>query len=271
MTFDTKSNWGKWRPNKFLQFLIKLIDKFPVNNIAKRIVFLIRKPVKYSKQYCFDLTIWGLKLRLCNRGNLTEQRWITMPKFHDTIEREFIASRLKSGGVFLDIGANAGFYTFWVLSKNFANVSIFTVEPSKILQKRLLYNLRSNHLENKVTLLDCALTKEKRMVNIIESSTNLGETKVARSGNENLVQGYSLQEIIESNSITNFQVLKIDIEGEEFEILSTFFKTTSKKTWPQTIVCELIGKDSELLKSLLRNNNYELVKRTKLNGIFFLK
>ena len=83
------------------------------------------------------------------------------------------------------------------------------------MQKRLLYNLRSNHLENKVTLLDCALTKEKRMVNIIESSTNLGETKVAKSGNENLVQGHSLQEIIESNSITNFQVLKIDIEGEE--------------------------------------------------------
>ena len=42
--FDTKSHWGTWRPNKFLQFLIKLIDKFPVNNIAKRIVFSFGNP-----------------------------------------------------------------------------------------------------------------------------------------------------------------------------------------------------------------------------------
>ncbi len=88
MTFDINSPWGTWKPRGAAAFSLKLIDLLPPSGIFRKLAFLLRKPVKNSGQDVYDREIWGLKLRLGARGNLTEQRWLTMANFHDAPERE---------------------------------------------------------------------------------------------------------------------------------------------------------------------------------------
>jgi hypothetical protein len=51
-----------------------------------------------------------------------------MPNFHDAPECEALRAVLRPGAVFLDIGANAGFYTFWALSQKHADLRVIAVE-----------------------------------------------------------------------------------------------------------------------------------------------
>ena len=88
MTFDTTSPWGTWKPKGAAAFSLKLIDLLPASGLFRKLAFLLRKPVKNSGQDVYDREIWELKLRLGARGNLTEQRWLTMANFHDAPERE---------------------------------------------------------------------------------------------------------------------------------------------------------------------------------------
>ncbi len=86
MNFDTTSPWGTWKVHGSAALILGLIDKMPVSTISRKLALLLRKPVKASAQEVFDRDIWGLRMRLGTRGNLTEQRWLTMPSFHDTHE-----------------------------------------------------------------------------------------------------------------------------------------------------------------------------------------
>ena len=46
-----------------------------------------------------DVEVWGLKLRLHSRGNLSEQRLLLMPQHLDELERRTLARELKAGDV----------------------------------------------------------------------------------------------------------------------------------------------------------------------------
>lgn len=173
MTFDTTSPWGTWKPRGIASLCLRLIDALPPCTALRRLAFLLRKPVKNSAQEVFDREIWGLKLRLATRGNLSEQRWLTMPAFHDPIERQALQQALQGGGLFLDVGANAGFYSFWVVSLKIPNVKVIAVEPSPTMLTRLRYNLAANHLQDSVYLLPCA-------VNFQDDRESVPQTEGAR-------------------------------------------------------------------------------------------
>ena len=72
--FDDRSPWGKWKPRGIAKLSFSIIDRLPVNGLSKRLAFIFRKPVKNGRQVIFDREIWGLRLRLAVKGNLTEQR-----------------------------------------------------------------------------------------------------------------------------------------------------------------------------------------------------
>src|SRR5882762_6505405 len=139
MAFDTTSEWGRWKARGAAAASLALVAKLPHGGLFRRIAFLLRKPVKSGRQEYYDREIWGLRLRLSARGNLTEQRWLTMEKFHDWPEREALRDALGNNAVFLDVGANAGFYTFWALAQRKSGLRVIAVEPSTAMVERLKY------------------------------------------------------------------------------------------------------------------------------------
>ena len=268
--FDTSSPWGTWKARGCAAFCLKLISCLPASRSFRKVAFVLRKPVKHSKQAWFDREVWGLKMRLAAQGNLTEQRWLTMPHFHDVPEREALSAALRPGGVFLDVGANAGFYTFWALSRKVPDLRVISVEPSRVMLDRLRYNLLVNQLESSVTLFDCAVTPHACEVVMEEHAENAGQATVREGGLGQKVAGRTLLEILESAGVEKVDAMKIDIEGMEVPVLEAFFEKAPRSLWPGFIVGEIVGENGEPLKRLLLSRGYQLQSSTKMNGILRL-
>ena len=270
MNFDTTSTWGTWKPRGIAAVSLKLIDLLPTSGVFRKLAFLLRKPVKNSTQAVYDREIWGLKLRLATRGNLTEQRWLTIPNFHDAPERRALATALRPGAVFLDVGANAGFYTFWALSQRHAGLRVIAVEPTEVMLSRVRHNLAANSLTSSVTLCACAVTPSPGEVVIEEHAGNIGETSIRADGTGRRVPGRTLLEILQTANVSRVDAMKIDIEGFEVPVLEAFFNSAPRTLWPQLVIGEIVGKGGEPLKKLLIGHGYRLERCTKMNGILVL-
>ena len=267
---DTTSPWGTWKPRGLAAICLKVIDCLPVTGLFRRLAFLLRKPVKSGGQTCYDRKIWGLKVRLSARGNLTEQRWLTMPAFHDAPEREALLAALHPGAVFLDVGANAGFYTFWALSQGHSGLRVIAVEPNEVMLARLRYNLTVNGLTSAVMIQACAVTPAPCEVVMEEHAENLGQTTIRAAGKGLRVPGRPLLDILNEARITTVDAMKIDIEGLEIPVLEAFFATAPPTLWPRLVIGEAFGDGGASLKDLLAAHGYQLVRRTKMNCIMNL-
>lgn len=270
MAFDTSSVWGAHRAQGFAAFCLGLSARLPANGFFRRVAFLLRKPVKKGRQEVYDREIWGLKLRLAARGNLSEQRWLTMPQFHDAPEREALATELRPGSVFLDVGANAGFYTFWALSRRHAGLRVIAVEPTETMLTRLRHNLALNRLESSVTLCACAVTPEPCEVVIEEHAGNLGQSGIRGEGAGRRVPGKPLLALLGEVGVDRVDVMKIDIEGHEVPVLEVFFRDAPRALWPRLAIGEIVGDGGGALRALLERHGYRVEKSTKMNGIFRL-
>jgi FkbM family methyltransferase len=268
--FDTLSPWGTWQPRGLTAICLSVIDHLPVTWLTRKLAFLLRKPVKNGSQACFDREIWGLKMRLSSRGNLTEQRWLTMPKFHDATEREALRAALRPSAVFLDVGANAGFYTFWALSQGYAGLRVISVEPNPVMLTRLRHNLTANTLNSLVTLFPCAATPTPCEVVIEEHAENLGQSTARFGGEGRKVPGRPLLDIILEAEVSAVDAMKIDIEGYETPVLEAFFASAPRTLWPRLIIVEIVSKDGEPLSRLLQRQGYKIIQHTKMNGILAL-
>jgi FkbM family methyltransferase len=270
MNFDTTSPWGTWKVQGSAALILALIDKMPVSTLSRKLALLLRKPVKASTQEVFDRDIWGLRMRLGTRGNLTEQRWLTMPSFHDTHERDALRAAFRPGAVFLDIGANAGFYTFWALSLRLPNLRVIAVEPAEVMLSRMRHNLAENRLTDKVDLYACAVTPQQCEVVIHEHAGNAGQSSVRTEGSGRRVPGRPLLDILLESGVSTVDAMKIDIEGFEVPVMEAFYNTAPRRLWPRCVIAEIVGKDGESLKNLLVSRNYKIAHCTKMNGILVL-
>ena len=270
MAFDTTSPWGTWKPRGLAALCLRLVDRLPAGGFFRRVAFVLRKPVKKGKQAVYDREIWGLKLRLTARGNLSEQRWLTMPQFHDAPEREALQAALRPGAVFLDIGANAGFYTFWALAQHHAGLRVIAVEPTETMLERVRYNLALNHLESAVTLCACAVTPEPCEVVIEEHADNLGQSSVRTGGGGRRVLGRTLFDLVYEAGVGRVDAMKIDIEGHEVPVLEAFYRAAPRLLWPRLVIGEIVGDGGGALKALLTGLGYRVEQATKMNGILVL-
>lgn len=177
-----------------------------------------------------------------------------------------LKKEINNKSVFVDIGANIGNHTCY-LARHFEKVISF--EPSPLISKILNANVLLNNLESQVTLIEKALSNEK---NILEFYTNKGTDNLGGSSlikerciNENGVKvevekGDNVLEelLIFDDKIT---LIKIDVEGHEFEVLQGLTRTINKhlpiivfetENGEKTISC------LNLLKSEGYSNFYEI-------------
>ncbi len=299
MSFDTTSPWGAYPARGLNAFCLGLIERLPSGGLGRRLAFLLRKPVKNSRAPFFDREIWGFKLRLGTRGNLTEQRWLTMAEFHDAAERAALAAALPDGGVFVDVGMNAGFYTFWALSLRRPGLRVLAVEPSPALLERVRFNLATNHLATAVILCPCAVTPEPCELVIETHARNLGQNSVriaadvpaiissgspsaaapeapravaapAPERTELRVPGRPLLDLLREAGLERLDALKIDIEGHETPVLAAFFRDAPRALWPLLIIAEIVGDGAGALRALLLKHGYVIEMENKMNGILRL-
>ena len=266
--------WGRYALKGWKGMWLRWIHACPGLHVFRRPLLWLRKPLKEClSSDPADAKIWGLRLRLWPSGNLSEQRLLFMPQFLDAAEREFMAREFRAGGqCFLDVGANVGVYTLWAASLGLG-VQSEAFEPDPELCERLQANLNRNGIE-RVRIHSVALGNPQKPSALLRNERNRGENRLvdARHRKGIVVSVRPLWEILRERNIGRVDVLKIDVEGNEAEILLPFFSQAPQSLWPKSVICELPRKGQDWrncrVASLLAERQYTLLQRTRMNGIF---
>jgi FkbM family methyltransferase len=123
--------------------------------------------------------------------------------------------------VILDLGANIGVFTLYA-ARCAPNAKILSLEPFPSTFSRLVTNIRDHRLESRVQCLNYAATGASGARIMPDDSVPsqrrfLASPANGRTGTE--VTGITLEALLEENRLPQVDLLKMDIEGSEYEVL----------------------------------------------------
>lgn len=269
--FDSDRPWGDLAPAGISRWLISachgLSGRFPV---LYRVALLLRRPLKYGSTHAFDVNVWGLRLRLLPRGNISEAKVLFTPQFFDRAELDWLASYLGPNGIFVDIGANAGAYSFAMRSRFGAGIRIIAVEPDPEMRRRIGFNLGTNDIRN-IEVCPVALSDKQGEAQLELSVTQRGQNALVDTpsgANTLTVPVDTLVALLQGRGVARVDALKIDVEGHEIRVLGHFFANAPQSLWPKAIVTEYKGDTSAEILRILGGSGYVQVRTTKLNWLF---
>lgn len=158
---------------------------------------------------------------------------------YESIDREEILNSLsKDRPVFIDIGANIGLFTYWLLNKNKSLVA-FCFEPNAINFECLKQTKEINSLTN-INLYNCAISDKKSQEKLYLSNRNDGGHSLFLYGDDKeeanfeLVNTIPLDEVL-PKELKNIDVIKIDVERFE-EVALKGCLNTIKRYHPTLII-----------------------------------
>lgn len=136
---------------------------------------------------------------------------------------QVIKTYLKPGDMFVDLGTNEGYFTV-IASQLVGNKGkVIAIEPQSRLQPIIKKNLNLNNCDN-VTILQAIILDTPKVASMyISTDMNTGSTSLVKTSRFSLpqeeVQGLTLTEVFQQQGITTCNLLKVDIEGYEYEAI----------------------------------------------------
>lgn len=164
----------------------------------------------------------------------------------------------KPRGIVVDIGANIG--AFSVYSGGTSDrVFAFEPEPSNYCQ--LLKNVQLNNLSDKITVRNVAVGHENKRVYIYEGKFNKGASTIVHpfAGVGRPVEMRSFAGLMDDLGIDKIDLLKIDIEGGEYDLLYGLPRERFKNI--NNIILEfhcVMGESPSRLSSYLTSLGYDV-------------
>lgn len=149
----------------------------------------------------------------------------------------FLLHVLSDKDLFIDVGANVGSYT--ILACAVKGASGYAFEPVPATCKRLMENIRLNHLENKVMCLNIGIGREPGIIKFTSDMDTVNHALADDEKNANTinVEISTLDTVLKLESPS---VMKIDVEGYETPVLEGASETLKKKTL-HSVIMELNG------------------------------
>tara|TARA_X000000950_G_C13686694_1_gene566255 strand:- start:4 stop:765 length:762 start_codon:yes stop_codon:yes gene_type:complete len=184
--------------------------------------------------------------------------------------------------ILYDIGANVGIYSLYY-SKRFNSTS-YTFEPSFVNLNLIQNNLKLNNLEKKVIIVPNPLYSKTAISKLYQlrrvagdAVTTFNDRKVfnnmlnrsnlRNSPSINQVLGLSIDSLVENRILKKPNLIKIDVDGNEIEVLKGCKKTLSDNR-KISILIELRTGTYKFAKNLLEKNGFKLVSKMRSNYIW---
>jgi FkbM family methyltransferase len=133
-----------------------------------------------------------------------------------------LETSLRSGGVFVDLGANEGYFTVLAAKMMGPEGRVVAIEPQTRLQEVLRRNLKENGVERIVEVSEFAISDEEGSATFYLTpdvncgSSGLAQTTRYKNPTES-VKTTTLAKLLAAKKIGRVDLLKIDIEGYEYE------------------------------------------------------
>jgi len=186
---------------------------------------------------------------------------------YEQFQAQILFTLGKLADNFLDIGANMGFYSIALATLN-PTLKVQSFEPQPRIYSCLATNLNLNNLESQVKIYNYGLgSREDSLKMYIPAFTGSGGGSFANlhieegDAEEVLVPVKPLDILVPTNS--NVDLIKIDVEGFEFEVVQGGLELIQRDK--PTIVIELLrkwmkpfGKQPQDVINLLKPLGYEV-------------
>lgn len=170
---------------------------------------------------------------------------------------------------FLDVGANAGFYSIMFAMKNLAE-RIVAFEPDPGNYARLMANINANALASRIEAIPLALGNEALEVTLYEGAKwNRGESTI-------VVPEQTPQEVTFRVRQARFDdhyaiagktmIVKMDVEGYEFQALTGMERTLRDNACYLQV--EHYGTELERLKAQCESYGYRFLRTRDIDHFF---
>ena len=189
-----------------------------------------------------DVERFGLRWRLYRRGNAADSRLLLRPDAFEPTEIGLILDFARPGFIFVDIGANCGFYALRVARAAGGTGQIIAIEPHPGMRQRLTYNASKNPA-CPIRILGCAVGDHPGSSRLLEGARNLGETRVSDKGSID-VEIRTLADIAAAEKLERIDAIKVDVEGFEDRVLDPFLRDAPEALLPQIVIAEHIWSSS---------------------------
>lgn len=229
---------------------------------------------------------WDIKVNISNEDGTFYCRSLDHVYMYSVYRepelREYF--KMSKNGVFLDVGANIGKYSFLV-AKKYPESRIVAIEPEEESLKIFKKNIKLNNLKN-ISIVNKIVADSKRGINFfvnfdkptrstIEKGEIQGQAKYQKSNDKK----YSSFKIRKLNAITIDEISKnykcinlIKIDIQEAEILALKgAKETLKSYKPDIIFESLNNRKYEEIKEFLHPFGYKFHRINQFNYLASVK
>jgi FkbM family methyltransferase len=203
---------------------LSTIFKHPYNTKNKlkallRYFYYLTYKVSSKKQRLLD--VWDNR-KLNWYKDSVQSVWLMFNYIIDWEEFNLIKDRFKSNTVFIDVGANIGYYSIWA-SKFNPSGKIFSFEPGEINFKRLNENIACNNLFATIIPIQKAVAASSGIISMTAELDTLNHIVKSESKSNILntleADCISLDDFAKEENISFIDYLKIDVEGFELDVL----------------------------------------------------
>jgi len=254
-----------------------MVADFKISNIHLCLEAI--KQIKNWHIYFFDLfsliknknIIYKMRegTKYIARAGTTDRGIITTLRLEDEYYLNKIP--LNKDSIVIDIGAQIGYFSSYVAKKA---GRVFAFEPVPENYKLLLKNIKLNKKKN-IKTFNQAVSNKKKTMKIFTVEDTIGHSAYGK-GDFIKVQATSLKSIFDSNKIKHCDLIKMDIEGGEYDILFNLPDSYFNKIQRIAMECHDIDSknNSKSMISLLKKKGFKLIIQNKpanLSMIFAYK
>lgn len=176
---------------------------------------------------------------------------------------EWCKNNIDSSKCFVDIGAHVGTYT-WSVAPYCKEVIAF--EPTKHIYNILCGNIALSNLSSKVTTYNVPLSYQTKEVTFHERADDGGTNGLNTPYLSESYDSYKVEtQTLDSYVIENIGLIKIDVEGHEYEVLQGAKRTIIQNEYPPIIFeCWDIPELKERLWAFLKDMGYSISTASSL-------
>lgn len=171
---------------------------------------------------------------------------------------------IRDNPLVIDLGAHIGLFCLKVMFLH-KNARIFAYEPVNSNFELLMENIEMNQLSKNVNIFNMAVSgkSEKRKINISKINSAGHSMLIAEDQSEQIVVNCTtLEKIFLDNAINSVDILKIDVEGAEYDIL--YSTPPSLFVNIKNIILEYHEYEGNTVFELiifLQNNGFKLIRQ----------
>lgn len=218
----------------------------------------------------------GGKFRVDLTDNI--QRQIYFQGYYEPEITDFIMRTLRPGDIFIDIGANTGYFTVLASLLVGDQGAVHSFEPIPQVFSEMEFNASLNSLDN-VYLNQIALCEDASEVDIfLPVEGNIGSGSLVKQhhlpGTSIRVEATSLNQYVSQIGIERIRLIKMDIEGGEISALNGMGDVLSSSCAPD-VICESVpellaaaGKTTADLAHIMQTYGYRSIEIDRWNLLF---